>query len=191
VTGVAVAGPGEDAARAHTKTATAAFNVGSYAEAAAEYERAYRLVPDPVLLFNIGQAHRLGGNAEKAIVAYKSYLRTAPADAPNREQVEKRIEDLEAISWTPGAAPKPAAAGKPAKDLTPKPEPPGPPAVDLSASATPQSEVTTSAPVYRRWWFWTSVGAVVLAGTTTAIILSRGHEGPIKGNVDPPVVVVR
>jgi tetratricopeptide (TPR) repeat protein len=192
VTGVAEAGPLEDEARAHTKSATAAFNLGHYEEAVAEYEAAYRAVPDPALLFNIGQAHRLGGNAEKAVIAYNSYLRTAPADAPNRDQVEKHIEQLEAISWTPGPAPKPASGpGTPTKDLAPKAEPPGAPAIDLSASVPPEADPTARTPIYKTWWFWTGAGAVVVGGVTTAILLSRGQEDPIRGNVNPPVVVVR
>ncbi|MBN2575787.1 MAG: tetratricopeptide repeat protein [Deltaproteobacteria bacterium] len=192
VAGLATAGPVEDEARAHVKMATAAFNLGQYDEALAEYETAYRLVPDPALLYNIGQAHRLAGNADKAIIAYKSYLRTAPADAPNREQVQRHLEQLEAVTWTPGPAPKATAASVPAaKNLAPRAEPPAFPAIDLSAMASPASEPPASAPIYKRWWFWTAAGAVVIGGVTTAILLSRGQEDPIKGNVDPPVVVVR
>jgi hypothetical protein len=40
-TGLALAGPAEDTARAHTKAATAALNLGNYEEAIAEYEAAY------------------------------------------------------------------------------------------------------------------------------------------------------
>src|SRR5262245_54043331 len=69
-----------DVAREHARRATAAYNLGHYEEAAAEFEAAYRAVPDPALLFNLAQSYRLGGQSEKAVIAYKSYLRTAPPD---------------------------------------------------------------------------------------------------------------
>ena len=47
-------------ARVHVRQATAAYNLGLYLEAANEYEAAYRQTLDANLLFNIGQAYRLG-----------------------------------------------------------------------------------------------------------------------------------
>jgi tetratricopeptide (TPR) repeat protein len=45
-------------------------------------------------------------------------------------------------------------------------------------------------PWYTTWWFWTVVGAVVVAGVTTAIVLSvpAGEAEPPSGNLDPGVV---
>ena len=42
---------------------------GFYEEAARELEQAYALDPDPILLFDIAQAHRRNGTNEKAILA--------------------------------------------------------------------------------------------------------------------------
>src|SRR5688500_8265976 len=91
------AGPNEDAARESTRKATVAYNLGSYEEAAGHYQAAYRLVQDPILLFNLGQSWRLGGQPERALAAYRSYLRTAPPNAQQRELVQRRIEELEQI----------------------------------------------------------------------------------------------
>jgi tetratricopeptide (TPR) repeat protein len=91
----------DDATHVHARAGALAFNLGHYAEAVVEYEAAYRAVPDPVFLYNVGQAYRLSGNNEKAVIAYKSYLRTAPWDAPNRAQVERHIAELEPGSLTP------------------------------------------------------------------------------------------
>ncbi len=91
------AGQREDIARTEVAAGTAAYNLGYYEDAARHYEEAYRQVSDPALLFNIGQAYRLAGKPDRAIVAYRSYLRTAPADAANRAQVEKRIPELEKL----------------------------------------------------------------------------------------------
>jgi hypothetical protein len=51
-------------------------------------------VPDPAFLFNIGQCHRKMGHDKEAVSFYKSYLRNAP-NAPNRADVQKRINELE------------------------------------------------------------------------------------------------
>ena len=85
------AGQREDIARSEVAAGTAAYNLGYYEDAARHYEEAYRQVPDPVLLLDIGQAYRLAGKPDRAITAYRSYLRTAPADVANRAQVERRI----------------------------------------------------------------------------------------------------
>jgi hypothetical protein len=35
--------------------------------------------------------------------------------------------------------------------------------------------------VYKRWWFWTGLGAVVAAGVVTAVVLSSGSSKGIPG----------
>jgi hypothetical protein len=38
--------------------------------------------------------------------------------------------------------------------------------------------------VWKRWWFWTGVGAVVAAGVVTAVVISkRGEVGDCMGLV--------
>jgi tetratricopeptide (TPR) repeat protein len=239
----ALAGPKEEAARAEVAAGTAAYNLGYYDDAARHYEEAYRQVPDPALLFNVGQAYRLAGKPDRAITAYRSYLRTSPPDAANRAQVEKRIPELEKLvaemrsaqtapppgtlpatspATTPPAVPvqasvpapvaAPPAAQSPA-GATPaavspvgvEPTAPGannfpefgtPPSLPPAASGTqPAADVTwgtdlhaaapaptgESPPVYKRWWFWTGLGAVVAAGVVTAVVLSSGSSKGIPG----------
>src|SRR5260370_42391575 len=64
-----------EAARDHYRKGKVLFDLQRYLEAAKEYEAAYELKDDPALLFNIGQAYRLANEPQKAIGAYKSYLR--------------------------------------------------------------------------------------------------------------------
>src|ERR1700690_4301321 len=78
VPGIRAAAPPKDVATAHVRKATAAYNLGKYADAAKEYEAAYEQTLDPNLLFNIAQAYRLAGDREKAITAYRSFIRSAP-----------------------------------------------------------------------------------------------------------------
>jgi tetratricopeptide (TPR) repeat protein len=128
---LALAAEGVDAASAaqsHTARATAEFNLGRYAEAAKEFENAYRLVPVPDLLFNLGQSYRLGGKLDKALTAYKSFLRTAPTDSPQRAQVERHVVELDE-RLAPLPAPRtpapgraaPARASVPARTAPPSP----------------------------------------------------------------------
>ena len=136
---MAWAGPSEDsdreAARVATKQATAAFNLGHYDEAAALYEEAYKHVPDPILLYDIGQSYRQANQLDKALIAYRSYLRTAPDDAPNRAKVKQWVAELE---WTSDVQAK-AAAQKAAANR----EPPAPvvPAPVVAAPVVPASVV--------------------------------------------------
>ncbi|HEX9103457.1 MAG TPA: hypothetical protein VF997_14695, partial [Polyangia bacterium] len=76
------------------ETATAEFNLGNYEKAASMYENIYKITLEPVLLYNIAQAHRLGGDFDKAVFFYKGYLRAQP-QARNRGEVQKRIAELE------------------------------------------------------------------------------------------------
>jgi tetratricopeptide (TPR) repeat protein len=79
-------------AREHFKRGRTLYYLQRYLEAAAEYEKTYELRDEPSMLFNIGQAYRLGGDQQKAIGAYRSYLSRFPA-APNRTEVAALIED--------------------------------------------------------------------------------------------------
>ena len=49
------------------EAATAEFNLGHYQKAAGMYEEIYKVTLEPVLLYNIAQAHRLGGDFDKAV----------------------------------------------------------------------------------------------------------------------------
>jgi hypothetical protein len=48
-------------------------------------------------------------------------------------------------------------------------------AANLTSSSLPPEPASTR-PIYSKWWFWTGVGAVAIAGTVTAIVLTR-HPG--------------
>jgi tetratricopeptide (TPR) repeat protein len=81
-------------AREHFERGTRLYDLGQYADAAKEYEAAYKAKDDPALLFNCGQAYRGAGEPEKAIGFFKSFLRRMP-EAPNRAEVEARIAELQ------------------------------------------------------------------------------------------------
>jgi hypothetical protein len=84
------------AAREHYRRGTTLFDLQKYIEAAHEYELAFEAKEDPALLYNIAQSYRLGGEAAKALGAYKSFLRRVPKP-PNREEVTSRIFELQKL----------------------------------------------------------------------------------------------
>src|SRR5204863_8139914 len=74
--------------------ATRAYDVGKYAEAIEEYQKAYEIGGDPPMLYNIAQAYRLNNQPTEAVRFYKRYLQRAP-NARNREDVERTIAEQE------------------------------------------------------------------------------------------------
>jgi tetratricopeptide (TPR) repeat protein len=84
------------AARQHFTKGNRLFDLQKYGEAAKEYESAYEAKDDPALLFNIGQAYRLAGDYQRAIGAYKAYLRRSPKPR-NRQELEARLVDLQKL----------------------------------------------------------------------------------------------
>jgi len=81
-------------AKEHYNQGTRHYQLGHYQDALGEFEAAYMGVPDPAFLFNIAQCHRKMGHDKEAIGFYRSYLHNAP-NAPNRADVQKRIQELE------------------------------------------------------------------------------------------------
>lgn len=117
----------KNAARAEWRQGNVAYNLGHYDEAAKHYEVAYTLVQDPAFLFNIAQSYRMGGKLEQALDRYRAFLRTASADAPNRDTAGKFVQEIkrkleekkEAASNTPpeaGPARQPAPASETVAD---------------------------------------------------------------------------
>ena len=190
------AGPSDnsdrEAARVATKQAAAAFNLGHYDEAASLYEEAYRLVPDPILLYNLGQSYRQANQLDKALIAYRSYLRTAPDDAPNRAKVKQWVSELE---WTSDIQAKAAAQKAAQKEQPPTPAvpapvvpapvvpqppepqilqeqvppPPSTPTRSDLVSQAPKVEEPRSSSSWKKWAPWVGVGITAALGVATTV----------------------
>jgi hypothetical protein len=150
--GGAAAGPAlaEKAdARKHYDRATAAFGLGRYAEAASEYEAAFRLRPDPALLYNCAQSYRLAGNRPRAIELYRNYVRLY-GDAPNAEDARKHLANLELEMAAekpvaPPAAPLPRpVTAPPGPVVAARPMPVSPPPAASAPPAAPAPTVAVS-----------------------------------------------
>ncbi|HEX2691139.1 MAG TPA: tetratricopeptide repeat protein [Kofleriaceae bacterium] len=73
----------------------AAQNGGDYDTAIALYTKAYGLVPHPVLMFNMAEAHRLAGRSDKALALYAKYLAQDPKGA-KAQTARDLIADIQA-----------------------------------------------------------------------------------------------
>ena len=81
------------AAKARYKDGRIHYQLGEYHAAIKEFKEAYHLKPDATFLFNIAQCHRQLQEFTEALRLYRNYLRDAQ-DAPNRDEVEKRIREI-------------------------------------------------------------------------------------------------
>jgi len=128
-------------AKSRYSTGQSHYNLNEFQEALQDFKEAYRLYPDPAFLFNAAQCERQLGHQEEAIQFYRSYLRNAPK-APNRQEVEHRIEELQAAlearkNAAPTATAPPASPPEPATGPPPGTPPVSPAAVGLPADAKP------------------------------------------------------
>lgn len=72
------------------------FRQKKFADAIREFNKAYRLDPNPILVFNMARAFEELKQYDSAIEYYKKYLQMAP-DAPDRAKVEDSLRALEIL----------------------------------------------------------------------------------------------
>lgn len=147
------------------------FEHGRYQEAIAEFRRAYELKAEPIFLYDIARCYRQLGISDRALFFYERYQAAAP-DAPNRDELDRVIAELNRDLKSNGAAPTP--------DLPP-PDRVLPPSEDTRLAALtfddrPPAE--SPQPLWRRWWVWTALG-VVAAGAAVAVIGTSRDNGAI------------
>src|SRR3954468_9269478 len=83
-----------EAAGKHFSAAQEAFGAKHYKTAAGEFEAAYGITKDPVLLYNVAESYEKAGDGHKAVNNYKAYLREQP-QAADKAEVQKRIKAIE------------------------------------------------------------------------------------------------
>jgi tetratricopeptide (TPR) repeat protein len=201
-------------AKAHFRTGEIYYDRGRYADASREFEEAYRLSGRGELLYNMGKSYDGGGDAARALAAYRRFLATVEK-SPDRLAVIARVDQLGKIvgrlaitSTVPGSTVKVDGAELGVTPIDPVEVNPGGHSVEVghegystwkgqvvaspgAATAVPAEpkslvkivrvEVPTekTTPVYKKWWLWTIVGAVVVAGGVTAAVLAtQGSDNP-------------
>jgi hypothetical protein len=156
LTGVAFA-DNKEAAKESYSEGKRHYDLGEYDAALAAFKKAYLNYEEPVFLFNIAQCYRALGDRPGAVRSYRAFLRNWPK-APNREQVERIVAELEAAiaqDATAKAAPPQDTLppGKPAEAAKTPPPTSAPPSATTKpaekpavASATPAPAPSTNAP---------------------------------------------
>lgn len=119
----------EKLAKEKAANAKAAFDRGDYAVAVEQYREAYRLMPSPNLLYNLGQAYRLVGSCAEAAEAYREYLRLVP-ESPYRETAEQNLAAAEVCARDAEAAARRREERKREEALAATIDAPPPPPVD-------------------------------------------------------------
>jgi hypothetical protein len=139
------------AARALLDAGTIAFRQLRYEDALENFQQAYKLTHDPLLLFNIGLTYERLFRLPEAVKALEGYLAAMP-DAPNRPAAEERIRVMrEHIDQTPAAPPPPP---QPVVEATP----------DDGKDQAPADRGTRVLPT---WAFWSGLGATAVLGGVT------------------------
>jgi tetratricopeptide (TPR) repeat protein len=86
----------DDEAKRRYERGMAHYNLDEWDQAIAEWTEGYRVRPVPEFLFNIAQAYRLSGRAEKALAFYRKYLHNADKTA-ERADAERQVEALKRV----------------------------------------------------------------------------------------------
>jgi len=155
----------EKEARAHFQAGEARFKAGAFDEALAEYQKGYESKPLPGFLVNIAQCQRRLGDLKAARATYQKFVLVAP-DSPLIPQVRSMITEIDGLLETTTPAAAAPADGAPVL-------------VDTAPAAAPAPKSS------RRWLLWGAIGAVVVGGAATAIVLSSGdstttiHDGSL------------
>ncbi len=155
--GVAGAQPASDKARAQGLYGEGQerYAAGEYLPAAVKFEAAYALDPDPVYLFNLAQAYRLGNSCPKAVSYYRRFLDAVP-NPPNLDDVRQYLAQSEACAKNQATMPPGSATSVPIVTTPPIVEPP-----------PPQQPETLSDP--GRTKRWAGIGAVFVGGVAVGL----------------------
>jgi hypothetical protein len=104
---------------------------------------------------------------EARAVGYQPMIRTVTVRGGQYQKLVLRLDR----SVEPGAV-----------ALVPTSQSAGSTEPSIAAVATPSDNAAESSPVYKSPWFWGAIGAVVVAGVVTAVLLSGGETtktGPV------------
>ena len=178
--------PDYDSAKRHFLTGRDLFERREFLRAAQEFQAAYDITKDPVVLFNIGEAYEKAGKVDEAIRAYEAYL--GASSVADREEVERKLAALRrqrsrqqipppSPTPTPAPTPMPAPTPIPARpeplasppEPTLGPGPEGPGAAGQTAQGPPLSNMRIGAIVATVL----SVGLLTTAGMLQLSVQSR------------------
>jgi hypothetical protein len=135
----------------------------------------YAETNDPTYIYNQGRCFQQSGQAREALTRFKEYMRKAPnMSADDKALVAGYISELE--EQVKARSAPDLSAQQPSNDN------------QLLVSRTQADETP---PIYKRWWFWTGVGVVVIGAVATTVALTRPSDpSPYRGDLNPGTVSV-
>ncbi len=171
----------ESEARAHFKLGEAYYNTGKFADAAHEFDEAYRISRRPALLYNMYLADRDAGRVQAAAEALDAYLRAMPDD-PRADSLRVRLQALRQASADRSAADAANAANagdaKPAQHAarndteTAATKPDTNAASAVSAPAAKPRPASLVLPIA----FWGGAGALLIGAGLTQWLAANKHD---------------
>lgn len=167
--------PSRDAAdrqaqfRRFVEQALASFRAGNYPATAESYINAYRVQPEPLLLFNAAQALRKGEAFAEALALYQRFITAAPKspmvpEAQANAASARASLDVKRIQSQLGAAEQEAGRRRSEAERLAR----------ENAEKTQQNQelllrVREVRPLYKRPWFWVVLGGSVVAVAGLAV----------------------
>lgn len=167
--------PSRDAAdrqaqfRRLVERALASFRQGDYASTARSYVDAYRVQPEPLLLFNAAQALRKGEAFDDALALYQRFIAAAPKSpmVPEAQANSASVRaslDVQRIQSQLGVAEQEAIRRRQEAERLARD----------NAEKTQQNQelllqVKEGRPLHKRPWFWVVLGGSVVAVAGLAV----------------------
>jgi hypothetical protein len=149
-----------------------AFVTGEYRRALTLFGKLYAETLHPTYLRNIGRCYQNLAEPERAITAFRDYLRkAAPLPAAERAEIEGYIAEMEALARQRSEA----RISAPSRTT--------PPPALVAAPSAPAAGHDQEKHAGRKWWLWAGLGvvAVGVAGLAAALALSGRTDAACPG----------
>ena len=161
----------DEVARTHFERGKQLAAAGKYADAYVQFASGYMATPRPAFLFNMAEAARGMGDAQKAKEAYERFLAAEPtgavADTARRRLAELGVTTAPA---SPPAQPKPLPS--PSEAAAQHASQPAPMAT-RGAESEPEGR-----PLWKKWPLWAAVGGAVVATVVIVSVAASGKSEP-------------
>jgi len=153
------------------------FQAKEYDEAAALFEQAYELSPEPNYLFNIGRVYEQAGNLEKAVEFYARFVKEPEVELGAREVALERLRVLRGVLEETSEKPPPEEED-PVDEVADPTEPEDPPPDDPPPE-DPEDAPKKPNPLRITGFVLLGVGVGAVAGGGALGGIALGHENDL------------
>jgi tetratricopeptide (TPR) repeat protein len=148
------------------------FRLREFADTIPLLKEAYRLYPSSLFLYNLAQCHLELKQYEEAVSYFENFIEVDPK-SKNRPQAEKYLkQSREGLAVAQEQKRVEEEAKREQERLQKMIE------LEKQKQNQPVAVVDKGKPVYTKWWFWTAIGGVAVAGTGTAVGVSIAKSIP-------------